>query len=304
MSSSSTAEAAIAHRDTARSTHGTLRQRLEARAFAAYKQVYQLVRWPGTGQPKSVLLIVGCQRSGTTLMKRMFDRDLRAAVYGEFSRLSSGDKQGRIRLNPLPEVAAAIAQDHAPLVVMKPLVETQNLLGLLRFFPGSKAVFMFRHYRDVAASDLKRWGLRNGIDNLRPIARNEPGNWRSERVPDEVRELVAQRFSEDMNPHDAAALFWYVRNRLFFDLGLEHLRAVLPLRYESLVGDPVAMMERVYDHVGLRGPMEDQIRDVHGASVNKGAGLEISPDVQALCAGLNERLDAVFMQRLAHTGEA
>lgn len=295
------AKADVAHAPARRAGFAALRQRFSQRAFVAYKYLYQLARWPAATQPKSVLFIVGCQRSGTTLMKRIFDRELQAVVYREFSRLSSGDRSDRIRLNPLPEVAEAIAHDHAPLVVIKPLVETQNLLRILHFFRGSKAVFMYRHYQDVAASDLKHFGPRNGINNLRPIVARDSTNWRSEEITGDVRQIVTDRFSEDMNPHDAAALFWYVRNRLFFDLGLEHIPAVLPLRYESLVREPAAMLTLVYDLMGLRGPVQDKVRDVHARSVNKGAGLNLSEDVQRLCTDLHARLESVFERRLART---
>ena len=68
------------------------------------KHVYQNVCWRALDRPK-VLMIVGCQRSGTALMSRLFDADRDCRVFGEFSSLSSVGKDG-IRLNPLPDVAA------------------------------------------------------------------------------------------------------------------------------------------------------------------------------------------------------
>src|SRR5215208_3275365 len=87
----------------------------------ASKYLYQRARWRTIGTPK-VLFIVGCQRSGTTLMTALFDADRDCRVFQEFSALSSMDKRG-IRLNPLPDVAAVIRRVSAPLVVAKPLVE-------------------------------------------------------------------------------------------------------------------------------------------------------------------------------------
>ena len=118
------------------------------------KHVYQNIRWRALDRPK-VLMIVGCQRSGTTLMARLFDADRDCRVFEEFSSLSSVGKDG-IRLNPLPDVAAVLSRVPAPLVVMKPLVETQRVRTLLNYFPNAKALFMYRRYADVANSDLQQ----------------------------------------------------------------------------------------------------------------------------------------------------
>ena len=119
-----------------------IKNALSKRARRVSKHVYQSIRWRTLDRPK-VLMIVGCQRSGTTLMSRLFDADRDCRVFGEFSALSSVGKDG-IRLNPLPDVAAVLSRVPAPLVVMKPLVETQRVRTLLNYFPNAKALFMYR----------------------------------------------------------------------------------------------------------------------------------------------------------------
>src|SRR5688572_7993498 len=133
--------------DTLSSLLPRIKNALSKRARLVSKHVYQSVRWRTLDRPK-VLMIVGCQRSGTTLMSRLFDADRDCRVFGEFSVLSAVGKDG-IRLNPLPDVAAVISRVPAPLVVMKPLVETQRIRTLLNYFPNAKALFMYRRYTDV-----------------------------------------------------------------------------------------------------------------------------------------------------------
>lgn len=258
------------------------------RAFLAGKYLYQSAAALAAPREKRILFILGCQRSGTTLMQRIFEADLDAKVYGEFSRITLTGRTPNIRLRPLAEVRAIVARDPARLIVAKPIVETQNALELLGFFPGAKALFLYRHYAAVAASNLKEFGRANGIHNLRPIVDGEAGNWRSERVPADVRDLVRAHFREDMNPCDAAALFWYVRNRFFFDLGLERHPAVLPLRYEALLRDPAGRMEGVYRFLGLPFPRRG-VRLVRGERGSR--GIELSREVEDLCTGLLGRLD-------------
>lgn len=257
------------------------------------KHVYQTARWRNLEQPK-VLFIVGCQRSGTTLMARLFDGDINCRVFDEFSELSCADKAAGIRLNPLPDVAAVIGRVRAPLVVAKPLVETQNVRALLDYFAGSRALFVYRRYVDVVQSDLVKYGERNGIDNIRPIAQGNAQNWRCAGASSAVRELMQRSFSEDMNPHDAAALFWLARNQLFFDLDLENHPAVALCRYEHLVQQPAVVLRRIYEFVDVPCPDLSHAAQVHSKSVSKGSGMNLSPAVGALCDQLQARLDAHY----------
>ncbi len=273
-----------------------MRNALTKRARRVSKHVYQSLRWRTLDRPQ-LLMIVGCQRSGTTLMSRLFDADRDCRVFGEFSMLSSVGKDG-IRLNPLPDVAAVISRVPAPLVVMKPLVETQRVRTLLNYFPNAKALFMYRRYTDVASSDLRKFGPRNAIDNIRPIALGDTHNWRSAGATPLVREHVARFFSDSMNPNDAAALFWFARNQLYYDLELATHGQVMLCRYEHLATEPSALMQRVYDFAGVACPDLTHTRQVHSSSVSKGKSLELLPEVRALCEQLQARLDTQYELRV------
>ena len=226
-------------------------------------------------------------------MSRLFDADRDCRVFGAFSALSCVGKDG-IRLNPLPDVAAVLSRVPAPLVVMKPLVETQRLRTLLNYFPNAKALFMYRRYTDVASSDLQKFGSRNAIDNIRPIATGDRHNWRSAGATPVVREHVARFFSEGMNPNDAAALFWFARNQLYYDLELAAHADVMLCRCEHLATEPAAVLRRIYDFAGVTCPDLSHTRQVHSSPVSKGKSLELLPDVRALCEQLQARLDAQY----------
>lgn len=265
----------------------------------AAKEVYQSAALSGE-RPLQLLFIFGCQRSGTTLMTELFEKDWRARVYPEHSQLSAKDTLDGLRLNPLEEVQAALARGSFPFAVLKPLVETQNAPHLLDFFPGSRALWLYRDYNDVALSNIRRFGLGNGIKNLRYIAENVSGNWRNENLPAAVRDLVQQHFAETMPPYDAAALFWYVRNQFFFELGLDRDPRVLPLRYRDLVNDPLAAMTRVYRFIQQPFPGPHLLTAVHANSVGKGQRVTLSPPIEALCAAMLDRLDAVYQRQEAY----
>ena len=244
--------------------------------------------------PKPVLFIVGCQRSGTTLLTRVLDRDFRTSVYPEQSVLSSRDTDRRLRLNPLEEVAAAVDRNPAPVVVLKPLVESQNILELLDFFEGSKAIWLYRDFHDVAASYVHRWGGIS-INDLRAIVEARSGNWRYEKVTAEAREFVIRHFADDMDPHDASAIFWYVRNRFVPDLGLLLDGRISLCRYQDLVTKPEDEISKIYQLLGVEAPNHTITGEVHAESLRKGSHVALRPEIEQACQGLLDTLDTLTL---------
>jgi hypothetical protein len=241
---------------------------------------------------KTVLLILGCQRSGTTLVQNILQRDLRSKVYGEFSKLSSGDREFHIRLNPLDSVRETIEADRADLIVLKPLVESQNAGKLLEALENAKVLWMYRDYRDTAVSSINEFGRNAGVNDLTGIIENRDGDWRAEGLSDELREIVSANFSPEMDPHDAAALFWFVRNNWFFELNLDTNARVMICSYENLVAAPATAVKKLYDFIGHTFPGENILPPIHQRSAGRGGGLELSEDIERLCSDLLERLAA------------
>lgn len=259
------------------------------------KRIYQSIK--SRPAPQSILFIVGCQRSGTSMIMDVLNRDLNTKCFGEFSPLTSNDPVGKIRLNPLESVKKEFSRIRAPFIVIKPLVETQNTPELLSYFDNSTALWMFRGYKDVAASNLKYFGVDNGINDLRPIVNNEPNNWRSENVSEHVRETISKYFSGDMNPHDAAVLFWFARNSIYFDRELDKNPRVMLCLYEDLVLDPEQYVRRIYQKVGQPYPRINITTEVHSNSRRKGKDIEVSPEIEQLAQDLQGKLEAAYRRQ-------
>jgi len=269
--------------------------KLRRETYRAQKSVRQFVDRDFDPIGKKVLFIVGCQRSGTSLITKVFERDPNTWVFNEISDLSSDDKPHKLRFNPLQDVAEKITRKRAPLVITKPLVESQRIVEILDYFPGSQALWMFRHFRDVVSSNQKRWGRVNGIHDIRPIALADSSNWRSEGASIEVTKEIASRFSENMNNTDAAALFWYSRNSLYFDCGLDSDQRVTLCKYEDLANESVSVVRSIYDYIDRPYPGDEIAEIVSKSSVGKGSGTSFSGDIEHLCdsmwAKLNQQYD-------------
>jgi hypothetical protein len=278
------------------STSETLRKG-RRRALRLRNRAYHAVCRSSPADRRTIM-VLGCQRSGTSLMLDLFAEDLRTVVFPEFSVLSGAGEEG-IRLRPLPEVRAHLDRRRAPVAVLKPLVESQHAPRLLAGLPNARAVWMFRGFESVAASDLRYFGVHNGERNLRLMLTNDPPNWRAEVVPASTRAVLEEHYAPDMSPYDAAALFWWARNRLFFDLGLDGRPDVFLCEYEALVAAPREVMRSIYEFCGLDPPARDTTRRIHSQARDRGSSSAIGTEVKALCEKLHTRLAGARIPRPA-----
>lgn len=222
-------------------------------------------------------------------MTRIFERDLNVKVYGEYSELSveHGDK---LRLKPFSNVRECIDKEAAPFIIAKPLVESQNILKILEYFHDSKVIWMYRHYKDVASSNVNKFGEQNCIRNLEPIAEGDRDNWRSEYVPNEMIALVKNWYNHKMDPYDAAALFWLVRNSIYFSMNLDSNHRVMSVDYNEMVSNPLLTMKAIYSFAGRPAPAARIVSEVHCRSKGKGEDISISPEIEEYCTAVWNRL--------------
>lgn len=258
----------------------------------ARKAVAQRLR--ARAEEARVLFVVGVQRSGTTMLLEVLDAHPETRVYHEHDRAAFGPDW---RLHPLPVRRRLVASARCRWLVLKPLFDFQHLDRLLEEHPGSRAVFVYRDPRDAALSSTEKWGA-SLANVVRRLAHEDPcTHWMAERLPAERRETLARLYHPGLDAASASALRWWLRNAIFFDLGLEARGdRVLPVRYETLVGDPGAEFRHLFAFLGLEmGP--GLARRVSGRSVGRARAVSLEPGVAALCDDLERRLDAVVARR-------
>lgn len=235
-----------------------------------------------------VALVVGVQRSGTTMVLRGIEHDPSVEVHHENDRRAFE----RYRLRPEAELLRLVHRSRQRLVLLKPLCDSQRtpyLLELLgRAGHTTRAVWVYRDVDGRARSAVNKFGDVNRRV-LTAIARGEgAGRWQAEGLSETSLDLIRSLDPERLDPWSAAALFWLVRNRIYLEHGLVDRPDVHLVSYDRVVGDPEPEIGILARFLGLEAvPALWQHVDLRAARV---APLDLPPRLRRECTELEETL--------------
>jgi hypothetical protein len=237
---------------------------------------------------RGVLLIFGCQRSGTTMLQQTFlDRSWRVLILEEHDHRLVGPTPGpeETTWQEYSTVMRRIRRLPFEVVAAKPLVESASATALMDAAGAVKAVWMIRRYPEVAQSNVNRFGTDNPYRDLLPICSRDATDWRYRGVTEEAWETVTALLNRRLTPFDAAALFWWTRNQLYFDQRLWKDDRIRILRYERACNQPDEVIRSLSDHIGLALPI-DSIAPRVRARPLPAETTELDPEVDRLCRKL------------------
>jgi hypothetical protein len=178
-------------------------------------------------------------------------------------------------------------------VLFKPLCDSHRVDELLALDTptAGRAIWAYRGVDGRVRSALAKFGDTN-LRVLTEIAGGRgDGMWQAQRLTDENQELIRSFDWTSMSPASAAALFWYVRNSLFFDLGLESRDDVLLSSYDALVARPSAGTQTLASFLGL--PWHPGLATHIERRDTTPTPPDLDARVRALCDDLEARLGAV-----------
>lgn len=226
------------------------------------------------------------------MLVQAFANDWSCIAFGEDGGLALGASAGhhkRWRWKSYQEVAKIMGQKHAPLLIAKPLVESQWAEELLSALPGAKIIWAYRNFADVILSGQEHFGSEAIQYNLKSIIDNRP-HWYSENIADATRELVVKYFHPDRSVYDLRGLGWYVRNSLV--LNYDHLPITFS-KYENLVTSPAEEMRKLYHFLDYPYPGDQIVKHVHTSSLQRGKDVQLSEDIRKLCETMLAKLDVL-----------
>lgn len=247
---------------------------------------------PGGAVP---VFLVGLQRSGTNMLVRGFETSPEFEVHNE----NDNSAFNRFRLRSDEQIAAIVRWSRHPYVLFKPLCDTHQIDRLLDELPVAspgRAIWAFRDVDGRARSALAKFGDAN-LHVLREIAVTGGGNrWQAQRLSASNLALIREFDYDEMSPASAAALFWYARNSLFFELGLHERHDVVLSSYDAMVRDPEGNMRALCRFLGF--PWRPRLT-AHMAprGGNVKAALDVDPRIRKRCDQLRARLEATAAEQ-------
>ena len=235
--------------------------------------------------------LVGVQRSGTNMLARALGASPEFEIHNENDRRAFH----HFRLRTDDVIASIVDSSLHTYVLFKPLIDSHRVDRLLDELPvrtPGRAIWVYRRVDDRVRSALAKFE----DANLRALAAIAMGRgdhlWESQRMSRENRDLVGSFDYQRLGPESASALFWYVRNSLFFEMNLHRRSDVMAVSYDSLVANPEASMRAICRFLGLDWDSR-LISHIESRVGDKRELLSLDPQVRRVCDDLQRRLDAV-----------
>jgi hypothetical protein len=240
------------------------------------------------------VFVVGVQRSGTNMLVRGLERS------PEFEVRNENDREAfeRFQLRPDPVIRALVERSGHRYVLFKPLIDSHRVPQLLDELgtqsPG-RAIWAYRHVDGRVRSSIAKFGDSN-LQALRRIAAGDTAIWQAGGLSTARLETIGSFDLEAMSAESGAALFWWLRNQLYFDLGLDERSDVTLAWYEATVADPEVAIGRICAFLDL------PYRPGFAAHIDRRAAgrrppLPLDPRARALCDALQDRLADAYRAR-------
>ena len=240
--------------------------------------------------------VVGVQRSGTNMLVRGLETSPEFEVHNENDRRAFE----RFMLRPNEDIRRLIVASDHRYILFKPLCDSHRTVELLEEIDtpaNGRAIWAYRSVDGRVRSALAKFGS-NNLEVLREIAEGRGRDrWQARGISAETLDLIKSFDYSVMSPASAAALFWYVRNLLYFDLGLDKRADVMLSSYDMFIQEPEVSMRALCDFLGFDFTTS-LVEHVEQRTPKAGGRVDLDPAIRARCDELTERLDREATRRL------
>ncbi len=267
--------------------------RSRTRLWKSYEGAKRISKAALHRTPSSHFFIFGCQRSGTTHLEKLFRADPRSAVFSEFSLLSIAPNKTVWR--PLPEVATLLKMQSGAYTVARSLLFSHRAKEAVDNVSLSSAIWIFRSAEDVVDSMVRKWGP-DFKDVSEPVESNSEGNWELQHLWESICQEVieahgkASAMATDQGVKDSYALYWYYRNKDYFDSDMENDPRILLFEYEDMLNNPRGVTNALLRTQSINPPrFVFPLRTAARSRTNSNT-ISFSPQIKEKCDALYARL--------------
>lgn len=241
---------------------------------------------------KIPVFVFGCQRSGTRVPMEVMEHseDIISYREGEPEAFNGNNLKDLIIIKEL------INKSHFKFVAFKPICESHRADELLDKLENSKGLWVYRNYKDVVKSRIRKW--KDGLRNITLIAseNRELAGWRLGGLSREKIDLVKELYRKNLASADGHALMYYLRSSLYFDLGLDERKDIMLIRYEDAVNNPKIYFQNIFQFIGCKFNKQ-YAKTIYNTSVRKSRSEKINYEIERLCETVQEKLDAHHKQQ-------
>lgn len=247
------------------------------------KFILQWAGLKGRAKDKKVVFVAGVQRSGTNMLMEVLERCFDAYVFNDWDSRAFD----KYEMRPPGVIHSLVENAKSDAIVFKILLDLQYVKKLMVEYDPVKVLWIVRDYRDVVNSHLLKWKHMSGLIQCIIDDRNSVG-WRGRDLSDNLMSVIRELYHPDMNEASACALFWYFRNLLFFEQGLDDDPRALVVSYEQLVTRPGEVFPDVFRFLGLRYSAR-VTKKVFSSSIEKRPSPDIEPAIALKCSLLMDK---------------
>jgi hypothetical protein len=193
----------------------------------------------------------------------------------------------------VPVLRDLVVRSRQRFLVLKPLIDSHRvdeLLDGLGTSSSGRALWTYRSVDGRVRSALSKFGDQN-LQVVRAISEGRAGElWQAQRISDDARSMIEAIDLDHMTSETAAAAIWYVRNSLYFELGLDKRGDCLLISYDRLLHDPEREVHRICEFLGAEF-LPAMAAGIARRPATLGRELVIDPAVRQRCSDLERRLE-------------
>ena len=267
------------------------------RLAGAYRRGIWRRRNPIRAGSTTPIFLVGLQRSGTNMVARALEANPEFEVRNE----NDGAAFDRFRLRPVPVVRDLVMRSRQRFLVLKPLIDSHRvdeLLDALGTPSHGKALWTYRGVDGRVRSALSKFGD-NNLRVLRAIALGRADDlWQAQRLSPAAGDLIQALDLERVTPETAAAVIWFIRNSLYFEIGLDARHDCLLVSYDALLDNPEPQVRRICKFLETDFVAAMTV-GIGRRSSSGQPPVELDPMVRLRCDELERRLREACSSRLS-----